>query len=118
MLWFHYLNGKWKLGNGKWKLGNGKWKLENGKWKLENGSWKLENGNWKLENGNQKREVAWHLSATVQNATLVWNAKVVKSRAAYCGVLRRVFECSSERSSVCQMNVQINVQMYVQMNVH
>ena len=25
---------------------------------------------------------------------------MVKNRAAYCGVLRRVFECSSERSSV------------------
>ena len=49
-------------------------KSENGRWKLEMeivyrkmeiGKWKLENGNWKLENGNRKREVAWHLSATV-----------------------------------------------------
>ena len=29
--------------------------------------------------------------------SLLWNAKVVKNRAAYFGVLRRVFECSSER---------------------
>ena len=41
--------------------------MEVGKWKMENGSRKVENGKWKskVENGNRKREVAWHLSATV-----------------------------------------------------
>ena len=50
---------------GKWKLEIGSWKLENGNRKR--GSWKTKNGKWKLENGIRKREVAWHLSATVDN---------------------------------------------------
>ena len=49
---------------------------EVGNRKMEIGNWKrkLENGNWRLENGNRKREVAWHLSATVgfnKNAILL-----------------------------------------------
>ena len=37
---------------------------------------------------------------------------MVKNRAAYCGVSRRVFE----RCGV-YLNVEMNVEMYVQMNV-
>ena len=60
-------NGSWKSKNRKCKL-----KMEVGKWKLEseNGNWKLENGNCKLENGNGKRQVAWHLLATVTTLNL------------------------------------------------
>ena len=41
---------------------------------------------------------------------------MVKNRAAYCGVSRRVFERCGLYLKV-EMNVQVNVQMYVQMNV-
>ena len=59
------------------------------------------------------------------NEQYVWNAKVVKNRAAYCGALQRVLNvqvnvqvCVQMNVQVCvQMNVQMNVQMYVQMNV-
>ena len=63
----------------------------------------------------------------------LWNAKVVKNRAAYCDVLRRVFERLCVVVTVqlnvemnvqlndqinVQMNVQLNDQIHVQMNVH
>ena len=43
------------------------WKVENGSCNVENGS--VYSGKWKLENGNRKREVAWHLSATVHTVS-------------------------------------------------
>ena len=46
----------------------------------------------------------------------IWNAKVVKNRAAYCGVSRRVFERCGVYLNV-EMNVRVNVQMNVQLNV-
>ena len=51
-----------------------------------------------------------------EECSIVWNAKVVKNRAAYCGVSWRVFERCGVYLNV-EMNVQVNVQMYVQMNV-
>ena len=73
--------GKWKLEIGKWKMEVGKWnwKSENGNWKMEVGKWKLENGNWKLENGNRKREMAWHLSATVYTSPETHTCEVLSN---------------------------------------
>ena len=45
----------------------------------------------------------------------LWNAKVVKNRAAYCGVSRRVLERCGVYWNV-EMNVQVNVQMNVQLS--
>ena len=53
-------------------------------------------------------------------SSYLWNAKVVKNRAAYCGVSWRVFERCGVYLNVemnVQVNVQMNVQMYIQMNV-
>ena len=63
-------------------------------------------------------EVQWE--KLLHNMDILWNAKVVKNRAAYCGVSRRVFERCGVYLNVemnVQVNVQMNVQMYVQMNV-
>ena len=50
---------------------------------------------------------------TKEVSKCIWNAKVVKNRAAYCGVSRRVFE----RCGV-YLNVEMNVQLSDQMSVH
>ena len=49
---------------------------------------------------------------TVAKPRVLWNVKVVKNRAAYCGVLRRVFECSSERSNE-RSNVRSNERLHL-----
>ena len=61
---------------------------------------------------------AIHLSPYISmgGSMSIWNAKVVKNWAAYCGVSRRVFERCGVYLNV-EMNIHLNVQMNVQMNV-